>query len=205
MMVDHAISCKKSGLTGLDLSWRCCRQMALARPLCSFSQLCWAQTINSFQCRLSWEGDFSRGGQNLTTASTPTKYNSATTTDVNKKHGDADVHGKNGWHCIFDVSILVDTDVRPHHHKCPYKVLGDQEEEKKKYLDTCLELQKDFTPLSYSVDGIAKRKEKAAEKWVVSALAKKWKCPSPQMYQFVELQSDVYCNCTGQQFANNLR
>ena len=95
---------------------------------------------------------------------------------------------KPGRLCIFDIRIT-DTDARSYRHKCPHKVLADQEEEKKKkYLDTCHELRKDFTPLVYSVDGMAGREAMAAEKRVASALAKKWHRPYPQMCQFVRLE-----------------
>ncbi|KAL3806424.1 hypothetical protein ACHAXA_007766, partial [Cyclostephanos tholiformis] len=52
------------------------------------------------------------------------------------------------------------------------KVLLQHEKEKKdKYLWTCLELRKDFTPMVYSVDGIAGREAQNAEKRLATHLA----------------------------------
>jgi hypothetical protein len=71
----------------------------------------------------------------------------------------------------------------------PEKVLADQEQEKKnKYLATCHELRKDFTPLVYSVDGMAGREAKMMEKRLASYLANKWHRPYPQMVPYVRLR-----------------
>ena len=56
------------------------------------------------------------------------------------------------------------------------KTLAVHEKEKKrKYLSSLHDQRKDFTPMVYSVDGIAGRKAKSAEKRLASALAEKWK------------------------------
>jgi len=80
--------------------------------------------------------------------------------------GDASAHGF--WQCdrtaIFDVQIT-DTQSRSYRNKDYQKELAQQEKEKKnQYLRPCLEMQKDFTPLFYSVDGIAGREAKNVEK-----------------------------------------
>ena len=106
---------------------------------------------------------------------------------IDGKRGDAGVHGfwQPGRLCIFDIRIT-DTDARSHRHKLPGKVLEDQEKEKKdKYLARCLELRKDFTPLLYSVDGMAGREARMAEKRLASALAKKWQRPYSQIVCYV--------------------
>ena len=48
-----------------------------------------------------------------------------------------------------------------------------------------MEQRKDFTPLVYSVDGIAAREAKAAERHHDSALAWKWKLQYSEMCGFV--------------------
>ncbi len=54
-------------------------------------------------------------------------------------------------------------------------VLTTQEKEKKdKYLDSCLQQRKDFTPLIYLVDGIVGREAHNAEKRIAARLAAKW-------------------------------
>ena len=100
------------------------------------------------------------------------------------------MHGfwQRGRPAIFDVHIT-DTDCRSHRHKAPDKVLADQEKEKKnKYLDACHERRKDFTPLVYSVDGMAGREAKAAEKRLASYLAHKWHRPYSQMVHYVKVR-----------------
>ncbi len=50
---------------------------------------------------------------------------------------------------------ITDTDARTYRKKEFAKVLEQHEKEKNdKYLQNCLEMQKDFTPMVYSVDGI---------------------------------------------------
>ena len=56
------------------------------------------------------------------------------------------------------------------------KVLATQEKEKKKkYLPSLHAQRKDFTPMIYSVDDIAEREARSAEKRLASALAEKRK------------------------------
>ena len=93
------------------------------------------------------------------------------------------MHGfwQRGKPCIFDVR-LTDTEARSYRNTDSLKVLANQEQEKKdKYLDPLHEQRKDFTPLVYSVDGIAGREARGAEKRLASFLAKKWRRPYSQM------------------------
>jgi hypothetical protein len=70
---------------------------------------------------------------------------------------------------------ITDTDARSYQKKEFSKVLEQHEKEKKdKYLQTCLEMRKDFTPMVYSVDGIAGRESRNAEKRLATHLAGKW-------------------------------
>jgi len=80
------------------------------------------------------------------------------------KLGDASAHGfwQRGQTAIFDVQIT-DTQSRSYRNKDYQNVLAQQEREKKNlYLRPCLEMRKDFTPLVYSVNGIAGREAKNA-------------------------------------------
>ena len=80
------------------------------------------------------------------------------------------IHGfwERGRRCIFDIRVT-DTDARSYHHKNPMKVLEAHEQEKKdNYLKTCPELHKDFTSMVYSIDGMAGRKARMAEKRLAS-------------------------------------
>ena len=70
---------------------------------------------------------------------------------------------------------ITDTDAKSYRKKEPMKVLEQHEKEKKdKYLQNCLEMWKDFTPMVYSVDGIAGREARNAEKRLATQLAGKW-------------------------------
>jgi hypothetical protein len=81
---------------------------------------------------------------------------------------------------------ITDTEARSYRNKDYDKVLADHEKEKKrKYLQVCLEQRKNFTPMVYSVDGIAGREARHAEKHLATMLAEKWKRPYPQMVCYV--------------------
>ena len=93
-----------------------------------------------------------------------------------------------GCNCIFDVRIT-DTEARSHRKKDPAKVLELQEKEKKgKYLQTCHELRKDFTPLVYSVYGMAGKEAPCAESQLAFHLTSKWNHPKSQLVGFVRVR-----------------
>ena len=52
-------------------------------------------------------------------------------------------------------------------------------------------MRKDFTPLVYSVNGIAGREAKNAEKRLAYHLSKKWHKPLPQMVYYVRVQMAI--------------
>jgi hypothetical protein len=64
---------------------------------------------------------------------------------------------------------ITDTDAQSYRKKEFAKVLEQHEKEKKdKYLQNCLEMRKDFTPMIYSVDGIAGREASWPPTWLAS-------------------------------------
>ena len=164
MTVEHALKCKVGGLVHA-------RHDDVADE---FRHLC--------GCALSF-GKVEREPRIYSSATThltsdaPTQLpNNPPTTTVNPQtmdapaitgeRGDAGVHGfwKRGRTTIFDVRIT-DTESRSYRNRDFEKVLASQEKEKKdKYLASCHEMRKDFTPLVYSVDGIAGKEAKAVEK-----------------------------------------
>jgi len=86
----------------------------------------------------------------------------------------------------------MDTDARSYRKKEFAKVLEQHEKEKKdKYLQNCLEMQKDFTPMVYSVDGIAGRKARNAEKRLATHLAGKWNREYSQMVYYVRVRMAI--------------
>jgi hypothetical protein len=99
------------------------------------------------------------------------------------KRGDASAYGfwQRGRTAIFDVRIM-DTQSRSYRNKDYQKVLVQQEKEKKNHhLRPFLVMRKDFTPLVYSVDGIAGREAKNAEKRLAYHLLEKWHKQLPQV------------------------
>ena len=60
-----------------------------------------------------------------------------------------------------------------------------------KYLDACLERRKSFTPLVYSVDGMACKEARAFEKRVASLLASKWERRYSEMVGFVRARMSL--------------
>ncbi len=118
-----------------------------------------------------------------------------------KERGDASGYGfwECGRTCIFDMRIT-DTNARSYQKKDFGKVLLQHDKEKKdKYLRTCLEMRKDFTPMVYLVDGIAGHKARNAERRLVTHLASKWKRGYSQMVYYVRVRMAIAVVC-----ANNL-
>jgi hypothetical protein len=105
----------------------------------------------------------------------------------NENRGDVAVDGfwKHGRRCIFDVRIT-DTECRTTRNQDPEKVLKKCEKDKKdKHLRPCLQRRRDFTPLVYSVDGMAGRETKQAERQLARALAGKWGREYSEMVAYV--------------------
>ncbi len=63
--------------------------------------------------------------------------------------------------------------------------LQHKKQKKDKYLQTCLEMRKDFTPMVYSVDGIVGHEAWNAKKRLATHLASKWNCGYSQMVYYV--------------------
>ena len=204
LTVDHALSCKKGGLVhmrhddiGGEIRW-------LASCALSHSRVEREPYINSSVGRRAREIAAAATQQPPTPppvtplqqqpTQPPRRQNQppqqCTPTPIDEKRGDVGIHGfwERGRLCIFDIRVT-DTDARSYRHKDPMKVLEAQEQEKKdKYLSTCHELHKDFTPMVYSVDGMAGREARMAEKRLASYLANKWHRPYSQMVPFVRLR-----------------
>jgi hypothetical protein len=87
---------------------------------------------------------------------------------------------------------ITDTDARSYRKKEFAKVLEQHEKEKKdKYLQNCLEMRKDFTPMVYSVDGIAGREARNAEKRLATHLAGKWNREYSLMVYYVRVRMAI--------------
>ncbi len=90
---------------------------------------------------------------------------------------------------------IADTDAKSYRKKEIGKVLSQHEEEKEKkykYLQTCLEMQRAFTPMVYLVDGIAGREARNAEKRLATYLAaSKWTRRYSQMVYYVRVRMAI--------------
>jgi hypothetical protein len=91
---------------------------------------------------------------------------------------------------------IMDTDARSYQKKEFAKVLEQHEKEKKdKYLRNCLEMQKDFTPMVYFVDGIAGCEAQNAKKRLAVHLARKWNREYSQMVFYVRVKMAIAVVC----------
>ena len=82
--------------------------------------------------------------------------------------------------------MITDTEGRPSRNQEPERVLAKCEHMKKnKHLVPCLERRRDFTPLVYSVDGMAGRETKMAERQLASQLTWKWKRDYSELVGYV--------------------
>ncbi len=107
-----------------------------------------------------------------------------------KARGDVGAHGfwKQGRTAIFDVQVC-NTDTKSYGNRESKKVLeGAARRKKEKYEEACLGRHQDFTPMIYSVDGMADKHARAAEKRIAGLLAAKWTRQYSQMACFVRTQ-----------------
>ena len=71
--------------------------------------------------------------------------------------------------------LLVNTDAASYDEKHQHKILSQNEQRKEgKYLDDCLEIQSDFTPIVLLVDRVMGEEKKVATKQLDVTLSKKW-------------------------------
>ena len=182
MTVEHALSCKTGGLVHIrhdDVAGEWSHLCALAF---SDGRVEREPKIYSSVGRLAREvGDTVEG------------TGEQGTVQITEERGDVGCHGfwQRGRFAIFDVRIT-DTEARSARGRDFLKVLAAQEKEKKdKYLDSCLQQRKDFTPLVYSVDGIAGREARNAEKRIAALLAAKWRKQYSTMVQYVRVRMSL--------------
>ena len=106
-----------------------------------------------------------------------------------------DVAVKNFWRqgteCIFDVRVC-DTECSSAAYRRSKKVLERAEKEKKdKYSQACLDRRRHFTPLVFSVDGLAGKEADAALKCLSTKLAKKRSKEYSQVVGFVRSRISI--------------
>ena len=122
-------------------------------------------------------------GRDLTAAQRP-----ANEVLGDEARGDVGAHGfwKRGRTTIFDIQVC-DTDTKSYGNPEWKKILeGATCRKKDKYEEACLEWHQDFTPMIYSVDGMADKHARAAEKRIAGILAAKWTRQYSQMASFIQ-------------------
>jgi hypothetical protein len=189
LTVEHALCCKGGGLVHIrhdDVAdeWRQLCGCAL-----SFGRVKREPQIYSSVSRQQWLDASSNAHSGVEDDPTaPTDL-----TPPTGKRGDASAHGfwQRGGTAVFDMRIT-DTQSCSYWNKDNQKGLAQQKKEKKnQYLCSCLEMQKDFTPLVYSVNGITGREAKNAEKCLAYHLSEKWHKQLPQMVYYVQIQMAI--------------
>jgi hypothetical protein len=167
-LVEHGLSCKKGGFVGQRHDDVCeelahlCSMALMAARISSEPEIFYGRGLNAAQRNVNEVLD-------------------------DEARGDVGAHGfwKQGRTTIFDVQVC-DTDAKSYGNRELKKVLeGTARRKKEKYEEACLEWRRDFTPMIYSVDGMANKHARAAEKRIAGLLAAKWARQYSQMACFV--------------------
>jgi len=118
-------------------------------------------------------GNGSRAGVNNVNPTTPRRPK-PTNTLGDEARRDVLAHGfwNRGHGTVFDVRIC-DMDSRSYSNSSSIKILECHAKEKKdKYETACIDRHRDFTPLVYSVDGMASKEARMAKRCIAWLLAK---------------------------------
>ncbi|KAL7474030.1 hypothetical protein ACHAW6_000029, partial [Cyclotella cf. meneghiniana] len=137
-------------------------------------------------------GNRSQAGGNNATSTTPCTVNQKNTLGEEAR-GDALAHSfwNRGRGTVFDVRIC-DTDSRSYSNTSLSKILDQHAKEKKdKYGTACLDRRRNFAPLVYSVDGMASKDARMAERCIAWLLAKKWSRTYSDMASFIRTRMSL--------------
>jgi hypothetical protein len=202
MTVEHALSCKVGGFVHIRHNivadefgylGGCAFQPSrvIHEPvICSGTQCEARQEVRNQMDRDRRRDSRNLGEVDIEEEETADQTHNPTPRHDNENRGDKSIIGfwQRGRECVFDVRIT-DTQNRTSRNQDPLRVLEKCERKKKnKHLEACLEWRTDFCPLVYSVDGIAAREAKAAERRLASALAWKWKHQYSEMCGYVRVR-----------------
>jgi hypothetical protein len=140
-------------------------------------------------------GNGSRAGANTANDANPTTSRHLNPTDTLGDEARGDVLAQGFWNrgrgTVFDIRIC-DTDSRFYGNTSLSKILERHAKEKKdKYETACLNRHRDFTPLVYSVDGMASKDARTAKRRIAWLLAKKWSRTYSDMACFIHTQMSL--------------
>ena len=177
--VEHGLSCKKGGLVSI-------RHDDVRDE---WAHLCGLALTSS---RVTTEPLIHYGdGMGASLGGTTGNKNGNTLGE--EARGDVSAHGfwQKGRSTIFDVRIT-DTDSKSYGNTASDKLLERFAQLKRdKYEEACLERRKDFTPLCYSVDGMACKATRAAERRLASLLSVKWDRQYSEMVNFIRTRMSL--------------
>ena len=184
LTLEHGLSCKRGGLVGI-------RHDDMRDE---WAHLC---SIALTDSRVVTEPAIFYGNGTRATATNAatnaTNPSGRTNTPGDEARGDVLAHcfWSRGRGTVFDIRIC-DTDSRSYGATSSAKILERHAKEKKeKYEAACLERRRDFTPLVYSVDGMASKDARTAERRVAWLLAQKWKRAYSDMANFVRTRMSL--------------
>ncbi|KAL7474735.1 hypothetical protein ACHAW6_000694 [Cyclotella cf. meneghiniana] len=181
LMLEHGLSCKKGGLVGIHHDNVCDEWAHLCSIALTDSRIVIKPAIFYGNRMRASATNAANAAVNATAATT------RATTLGDEARGDVLAHSfwSRGRGTVFDIRIC-DTDSQSYGATSSTKILERHTREKKdKYEEACLERRWDFTPLVYSVDGMAS-KDACNTKWRVAwLLAQKWKCTYLDIANFI--------------------
>jgi hypothetical protein len=112
----------------------------------------------------------------------------------NEDRGDILIRGlwaRGTGDCIIDVRIT-DVDAKSNRSKDSDKVLSAHgREKKKKYLGTCLEQRRHFSPFVVSTDGLLGKEAKILLRKLSAMLAEKWEKPYSEVCGYVNARMSI--------------
>ncbi|KAL7474526.1 hypothetical protein ACHAW6_000505 [Cyclotella cf. meneghiniana] len=184
LTLEHGLSCKRGRLVGIrhdDVreEWA---------HLCSIALTDSRVVINP----TIFYGNRSQASGNNATPTTPCTVNQ-TNTLGDEARGDVLAHSfwNRGRGTVFNVRIC-DTNSRSYGNTSSSKILERHAKEKKdKYETACLDRRWDFTPLVYSVDGMASKDAQTAEQCIAWLLMKKWSRTYSDMASFIRTRMSL--------------
>ena len=193
LTLDHGLSCKRGGLVGIRHDDARDEWAHLCSIALTDSRVVIEPTI--FYGNGSHAGDNNARNATTTTPTHPNtiQHHSPSNTLGDEARGDVLAHGF--WNCgrgtVFDIRIC-DTDSRSYGNTSSSKILKRHAKEKKdKYEAACLDRRRDFTPLVYSVDGMASKDARTAERRIAWLLAKKWSRTYSDMACFIRTRMSL--------------
>ncbi|KAL7474751.1 hypothetical protein ACHAW6_000723, partial [Cyclotella cf. meneghiniana] len=176
LTLEHGLSCKKGGLVGIRHDDVCDEWAYLCSIVLTDSRVVIKPAI--------FYGNGTQAG--ATNATNATKTVTAVSNRAiilgDEARGDVLAH-----RTVFDIRIC-NTDFRSYGATSSTKILKQHAKEKKdKYKAACLECRQDFTPIVYSMDGMASKDARTAERRVAWLLAQKWKCRYSAIANFIRM------------------